>query len=202
MEDIGFITSPFGRMITGHILFIFSGVFYSIHWVLNYYRNTDEPHIPSQLFIIVSLLLGIAGAVLLAYTLFTIANQITGQFKIQHIVLISIAFFIISLLITSIVFHRRFTSEIFFIVLWAGIEAGCIYAFYRLGWFSLPQFTVSLICAFICLAAGMVCYTIHYKLPARQQFINGLIPYIVISFSMLITTVMLFVNKITGALRM
>jgi len=195
MDNISFLKSSFIRIVAGHILIILSGVFYSVYWILQYYRQNSKPFIFSPLLIIISLILGISGALLLAFSLNDISGQITHQFKIRHILLLTTGFFIISFFITSFVFHRQFTSEIFFIVLWAGIEISCIYAFFNLHWFSLPQFIVSLVLAFICLSVSMVCYTIHYTLPERERFINGLIPYIVVSLYMLINMIILITNK-------
>jgi len=196
MKNLSFFKFPYWGIITGHMLFILSGVFYSIYWILNYYNQNNKTHIFSSLLFILSLLVGILGTILLVYTLAGISDQITGQFKIWHIILFSVVFFILSLFITSKVFHRQFTSEIFFIMLWAGIEISCIYAFYCLNWFSVSQFIVSLSLAFICLLVGMVCYIIHYKIPEKERFINGLVPYLVISLYMLVNTIILFVNKI------
>jgi hypothetical protein len=41
--------------------------------------------------------------------------------------------------------------------------------------------------------AGLVCYSIYYLLGKDAQFIDGLIPYFTISFSMAVTAVFLVV---------
>ncbi len=195
MSDLNSGILYFREIIAGHILIILSGITYAAYWIIDYYTRDSRPNALIALLFIVSLLSGLLGAGILVHTESGLSTQITRNFGIRHIVIIAAACFILSLVITSLFFHRQFTSEILFIFMWAGVEAVCLYVFFCLEVFTVPQFIISVILYIICLSVSMVCYVIHYSLEGWTRFINGLIPYGTVSLYMLLNTVILLYNR-------
>jgi hypothetical protein len=185
----------FLKILSGHTLIIISGILYSVFWVLDYYNQINRPDILSGFLVLLSLISGISGAVLLINSVSGFSVQITANFRLFHLTIITVVCFILSLIITVKFFHRQFTSEIIFIFIWAGIEISCIFVLYKLNSFSIPQFIISIILFFICLLVSMFCYIIHYSLTGKERFINGLIPYVAVSSYMLMNVIILLYNR-------
>jgi len=170
-------------ILIGHLLFILSGIFYSVFWVMQEYSADSF----STFFLYGSVLSGLVAIVLIAYCIQSLSLATSGRkFKVTYIFVFGFIFFLIALAVTGIGFARVFTSELFLIVLWASVEFSAIFAIARGKWLSAFKTISSIILISISLAIGLVCYTLHYSFQGVVRFYNGLIPYLTISAAMFI----------------
>ena len=174
----------------GHIFFIITGILYSIYWVIQYYdiAGNFTPLLP--FLFLGSILIGFIGISLFYVSSGTLLNS-----QNWPIIITGIAIFILSLVIMDRVFHRPFTSEIFFAFLWAISEMNIMYSVYKSGCIPKAAFNIIAAGVLACTAVNLVCYRIHFLLPDFERFINGLIPYCVVTFLMVAILIILFLNR-------
>lgn len=177
----------------GHIFLIATCIMYSIYWVVGYY-DTAHKFTPLLLFLFIgSISIGLVGTFLFytsSVTLLMPARTQNGP-----IIISGIALFAVSLIIMHYVFHRPFTSEIFFAFLWAISEMNIVYSVYSSGGIGRGPFYFITACLLACTAVNLVCYRIHFQLTDFNKFINGLIPYLVAVLSMTAILIVLFLNR-------
>lgn len=196
MEKLLNEKTVFRGTLSGHLLLILSGISYSIYWILNFGLQGNIAAQFAGIFIAGSLLSGLTGILILIEFIRQLsAPLIDKKFKISHIVLICLVFFILNLTITIWGFKRFFTSELFLIILWAALELSATGVFYHNKWLSKLQIQLSVFFIILSTIIGIACYTIHYNLNGWIQFVNGLIPYIMISIVMMIICGFLLFNK-------
>ena len=187
-------------VLLGHFFMILSGVSYSFSWILNY-GGFDSNYSPlAGLLISASLLTGIIGIILLSNCIFTLYNSVaTGTFIKPGLILLSgMIFFFIALIVTTVAFKRFLTSELILISIWTTLETIVILVLYKSRWLSKLQSVLSFILVIISALIGLFCYTIHYGLSGYIQFVNGLIPYFVISIFNIIIILLLLLKRLTG----
>jgi hypothetical protein len=173
------------EMLTGHILFIVSGIAYSIHW----YLLSRKPGALAKILIAITMVCGLAGITVIILSLFSEGAGI--GIELYPVLLACIAAFIAVFYITSILMKRPFTSELPLLLIWAGIEACALIAAANRGLLTPVPLAVCSLLNALSAMAGLVCYALYYRLGKDAQFIDGLIPYLAISFSMTVTAIFL-----------
>ncbi len=194
MKKVVFEPSVYLGFIAGHAFMLISGAAYITAWILNYgeqlYMNSDI----SRTFFSISAAAGLIGAIWLFFSTRSLARfvQNTGL-KIYHIILIGSAVFAMVWAGTYWGLHRVFTSELFLVIFWGVLEYSAVFVCFNFMWFSRFQTRMIVSLISICVFIGLVCYAIHYKINGMARFINGLIPYGIISITFIvILTVFLY----------
>jgi hypothetical protein len=180
-------------VLLGHILLIATGILYSIYWIIEYY-DTSKKYSPLfwSLFA-VSIVIGFIGL----FLFYTSSVDLLMPERTQNgpIIITGIALFVISLIVMQTVFKRPFTSEIFFVFLWAVSEMNIIYSLYTAGCIGKGPFYIIAACVLICTAVNLVCYRIHLELEDFKRFINGLVPYFATTIFNIAILIFLFVSR-------
>ncbi|MBN1413407.1 MAG: hypothetical protein JW969_21370 [Spirochaetales bacterium] len=135
---------------------------------------------------------GLAGVVLIIFSLFGgSAEAYTEGINYWPVLLTCIAVFFIVFLPTSIFLKRPFTSELPLLLIWGGIEAPALITAGYLEFFSLTPLIICTALNTLAAITGLACYAVFYRLEGTARFIDGLIPYAAITFSMTVTAVFL-----------
>jgi hypothetical protein len=184
------------EIIIGHILIIVSSISYSIAWYILYKPLQNIPEAVADTMMTAALFLGITGAGLIIYGISRNPVPKDKKIKFRYILIACLILYIISYLITKLIFGRIFTSEILLLFIWLSMEACCIMALYYGNVLSLIRMLICNLLVLISIGIGMICYTIHYTLPEQGRFINGLIPYGVIASMMLVLIIFVLISKL------
>jgi hypothetical protein len=169
-------------VLLGHLFLIATGILYSIYWTIQYYDASDK-FVPLQLTLFTgSIVIGFAG-IFLFYTS-SAALLLPARTQNGPVIITGVVLFVLSLIVMHKIFHRPFTSEIFFAFLWAVSEMNIIYSVYASGHIGKRPFYALAASVLACTAVNLACYRIHWQLAGFKRFVNGLIPYFVFLFFM------------------
>jgi hypothetical protein len=190
-------TYNYKEILTGQIFILISIITYTSSWIMNYYLINFKDDSITGIIIFAAIITGFIGAVLNGIGISKSKITKNKKIKIRHILSAVLIIYIGTFLITKYLFSRDFTSEIFLIFIWLGLESCIIYILFIEKNISKLQLISSAILILGSITTGIVCYTIHYSLPVHLRFINGLIPYIIICVTMIsiICFVLLSKNK-------
>jgi hypothetical protein len=183
------------EMIGGHVLFIVSGVLYTVHWYLLY----RKPEAFTPVFMTGTLIAGLAAVVLMALGLEQGGREPGGAGPLWPVPAACAAAFLAVFVATSVIGRRPFTSELPLLLVWAGLEAAVLVIAARLGLLAGLPLTVGAACNALAAVAGLVCYGLYYNLEGDAQFMDGLIPYFAICLSSGVTVLFLALSR--GAAR-
>jgi hypothetical protein len=92
------------------------------------------------------------------------------------------ALFFIMLLVTTIVFNRLVTSELFIIHAWTALELCVIAMLYGTGRFGVGSTVTLTSLVGTATIASLVCYVLYYRLDEAASYWIGMIPLILAGF--------------------
>lgn len=195
MKKIIFEPSVFLGMLAGHLFLLITGASYLTAWVLNYgqiqYMATDI----SKTFFSISAGSGFISMIWLFFSVRSLARAIRGKkINIMHIILAGSAFFTLAWAGTYWGLQRKFTIELLLVVIWAVFEFCVVYVCFHFQWFNKLQSNIIMTLIGISLITGLVCYIIHFKIKGMARSINGMIPYGIISITVIIIFTIYLLN--------
>jgi hypothetical protein len=177
------VKKVFWGLIGSHLLFIFSGVLFSTYWIIAEKGSESD----AGIFIGSSFLFGLAGVLIALNCIKALIQVVThARLRPSHVLVFCLALFVAVSIITSGFMGRAFTSELPLVLIWAGIEWIAILLAFQGEWLSKFRAIVSSAIVTVALVTGLFCYSIHYILEGAARFINGLVPYAVIVFTMIV----------------
>ncbi len=189
-------------MLLGHAFLIVSGIAYLTAWILNYGQLMFMSDASSAVFFNISVASGLIGCGWLFYSISSLNGSIHGKkLKILHIIIIGIVSFILVWMGTEKLMKRIFTSELFLIFSWGILEFSALYTCFHKQWFGNIQAKIIMALISVSLLTGLVCYCLHFIFKGMNRFINGMIPYGIISIIEALICIILLANhsSITGA---
>ncbi|MBN1412518.1 MAG: hypothetical protein JW969_16845 [Spirochaetales bacterium] len=171
-------------LVSGHVLITLSGIAYSIYW----YRQEYFSDLAMSAFLLLALASGLGGVVLMgSFVVAEYPDLERRGMRLWHVCVLTSAVFTATLLVTSLMFHRLFTSELPLLMIWATVQLMVLLVCRKTGWLSGVQTVVSTVLGSLTIATGLFCYAIFYMLDRFQRFVTGLIPYGVIAvFSLVV----------------
>jgi hypothetical protein len=196
MDQNNRIINSARAMIIGHLLIAFSGIAYAAAWTMLYSRLNFKSELSPIILINAALFLGTIGVFCLAGGIFTLSTRITGsRLRVWHIFVLSAILFCLAYFITGSLLDRGFTSELLIIFIWLSTEISALFVLYKTALLSRIQAGISFSLVAASVSAAIIGYVIHYRLEESARFINGLIPYLVMSAVMALISFFIFINK-------
>jgi len=105
--------------------------------------------------------------------------------------LIGVVIYVVLLVVTGKLLHRRVTTELVLIVGWCVLEAVVLNAVYGSGALSASRAVAYLVLMIAALVIGLVCYLLYYKLPDMTAFRVAAVPLVVDGLCMVVFVGML-----------
>jgi hypothetical protein len=173
-------TGPLWAVFAGNLLLLLCFLFYLVWWGVTFRPGTSGGPVGS-LCILAAFITGAAAIVLLCGGINSL-SQVSKGFPVKYILLGVAVLFIISLLITSILFHRIVTSELMIIHLWIAMELSVIAVLYGSGSFGLSRAVTLTALVLIAFIVSMICYVLYYRLSGMAGYYDGMVPLISASF--------------------
>jgi hypothetical protein len=169
---------PLWEIFGGNLLLLVTLAFYAAWWTILFYPQSAGNSAGAGLCIVVAMLTGMAAIALLITGVNTL-SQASKDFLAGYILLGAVVFYVVSLVITKVVFQRIVTSELLLITVWAALELSVIVVLLGSQRFHFGQVLTLVILVALATIVGMVCYVLHYRLDESSRFWNGLIPLMV-----------------------
>lgn len=168
-------------LLLSHILFILSGITYSIYWVL----QEMAPGRAAVVLFFLSILCGF-GAALGAFSCVLASVPLADERRprLWHIVVANLALLFAVYAVTTGIQGRVFTSELVFVVIWSTAEYCAIRVAFSRGWLRGCRAIAATAAVSSGLAVGLACYAVYFLLEGRARFACGLVPYAAVSLAM------------------
>jgi len=168
-------------MLIAHVLFVLSGVTYSIYWVL----QDVGPSPTAVALFFVSILLGFGAAIgTFSLVLASVPLGDGRRLKLWHVIVANLALLVAVYAATSGLMGRVFTSELVFVVIWSTAEYCAIRVALARGWLTGRGAAAATGIVSAGLAVGLACYAVYFLFDGRDRFYCGLVPYGVVAIAM------------------
>ncbi len=170
-------SEPVRQILTGNLLIIGCVIFYLAWWLI-----ADNPAhavhgIRSGWLLIPAFILAV-GAVYQVSRGISLADQESLLLPNSIIVAAGVITYLVLLAVTTAVFRRTVTSELFIITFWSFFMFAEASAFYSLGCFTRQTAVTLTVVTFIVAAIDIVCYVLYYNLDDVKGYIDGMVPLI------------------------
>jgi hypothetical protein len=120
---------------------------------------------------------GIAAIILMSAGINALSSQSSGT-PVRYIIIAGTVLYAVLFIITNKTFHRRTTSELIIIIIWAVIEVCAITVLNGTGRLSSGQTLLLSVLAGLATVVGLICYVAYYRLNALASYLIGMIPLI------------------------
>ena len=164
-------------VLLGQISLIICCVFYLIWWYRCY-----RPDVPvsrakgtNGILLLFTFLFGLAGIILCLLPVEEVRSPKLGG---MAIVIGGILLYIILLLITRCLFHRKVTAELFLIVGWTMLETAAVNKLNAAGTVSDERFSVMCVVIATAFLISMVLYVAYYRMEKMRAFYMAMVPLI------------------------
>jgi hypothetical protein len=194
MDNIHNFSTPFREILAGNLLLLLCSLFYLIWWVISYRPNSYGMSVTGGLYLIVTLITGIAAIAVLSYGINSLAPH-SNVLPVKFILISVGVLFLAVLAITTIVFHRIVTSELILIHIWMALELSALTVLYGTGRFGVGHTVLLAILIGIATIVGLICYVLYYRLDETASYWTGMIPLITAAFVMVVYAVMLAIPQ-------
>jgi hypothetical protein len=166
------------EIFAGNLLMVVTIAFYMAWWTVSFRPDGDGKAAGAGFFITVALLAGLASVASLFHGINALSQTGKG-FALMYILLGAVAFYLVCLVVTKLVFQRAVTSELLLITVWAALEFSALAVLQGSGRFSAGQTLTLAVLVALATGVGLLCYVLHYRLDEVPRFWNGLVPLIV-----------------------
>ena len=176
-------------MTYGNFWLILCCVSYEVWWSIAFHPVKKVPFAPKLILFFITLALGIAGVSLMIGAIASVPDVM--PLPIWGIVLVAIGAYVVLLLVSSRLFHRQVTTELFLIVGWAVLVFLEVNALYGLGIVPRNGAVILFAAAVIVALVSMVCYVLYYGLDDRAGYVDGMIPLLLAGAFMAVLAVLI-----------
>ena len=169
--------SPIAKMIAGHYAMMLCCLFYLAWWSVAFHPHSTGAYRGWQLV----LLLAVLGSAFLGILLITYGIRAIPETPVISTLAVCsfgmLSYFVL-LFVTSQVFQRISTAELFLIVTWAVLEFSVINSLYGTNF--LPHGDIA-VCTIILAATiiGLMSYMMYYSLDEMPAYYCGMVPLLV-----------------------
>ncbi len=175
-------TASIWELFIGNLLLLFCTLFYLAWWVVSYRPGSSGISASSGFYLTVAFITGIAAIVLMSYSINSLSPD-SDSLSVKYIAISVGVLFFIMLAITSIIFHRRMTSELMLIHVWTALELSAVITLYGIRRFGVGRTAILSILIGIAYIVGLICYVLYYRLNDTASYWNGMIPLITDAFA-------------------
>jgi hypothetical protein len=173
-------TGPLWAVSAGNLLLLLCFLFYLVWWRVNFRPDaTGGP--AGSVCILAAFITGAAAIVLMCGGIDSL-SQVSRGLPVKYILLGAAVLFFVSLLVTSILFHRIVTSELMIIHLWIALELSVIAVLHGAGALGLSRAAILAALVLIAFAVSIICYVLYYRLTGMASYYDGMIPLISAAF--------------------
>ncbi|MGI6106834.1 MAG: hypothetical protein ACOX8B_02730 [Lachnospiraceae bacterium] len=171
--------SAYQQIQAGQILLIVCCVFYLIWWGVSFQPGTEVNREGGYrgLLLLITAVCGIAGLVLSVIGLNEIPKS-SEKLNGAAVAAAGIAAYIVLLLVTGRLLHRRVTTELVLITGWTVLELCVINSLNGAGRLSDPEFFVQCAVIAAAFAVGIVLYVLYYRMEEHRAFYAAMVPLI------------------------
>ena len=180
------------QIIIGQVLLIICCIFYLIWWYLGFRPNTTVNRMGgiNGILLLLTAILGISG---ITFSLIPTPETINTQYRQLFIVLAGIVVYFFLMFITSTVFHRIVTSELFLIVGWTMLELSLLNRLAGSGILTGSKLVAIYIVIILAFIISMILYVAYYRMEEMKAFYSAMIPLITEGLSMGVLVWMLLI---------
>ena len=174
--------SPIDKIIAGHYAMILCCFLYLVWWIVAFHPQSTGAYRGGQLILLLAVLSSaFLGILLIIYGIRAIPEA--PAMPPMGVCLIGFMSYFALLFVTSKVFHRVPTAELFLIVAWAVLELAVVNALY--GTTFLPHGDITAIAIILTATAiGLAAYMMYYSLDDMTAYYCGMIPLVVDAVAM------------------
>jgi hypothetical protein len=170
-------TIPLWLMFAGELLLLICSFFYLAWWIILFRPNSAGGGPISSFCMTAAVITGITAIALISFSAVSLSGDSKGV-PVSCILAGGVVLLLILLPVTSVIFRRQVTSELFIIFIWTILELCAIAVLYGTNRFETGftiVFTILVAAAFI---TGMICYMLYYNLDEKAGYYTGMIPLI------------------------
>ena len=163
------------KILFGNIGMFLCSMFYLTWWTIAFKPGGTATSL-STLSLVLAFITGVGGIVLACFGI----TFLSYKTHFSQWWILSFAFFIYVILLfaTSKILHRRVTSELAIIFIWASFECCIINVLH--GYYRWPGLSIVLMLIVVAaIIASMFFYVRYYTLPPEKSYIEGMLPLII-----------------------
>lgn len=183
------------KLFAGQILLILCCLFYLIWWSVSYRPGISVSRGSGfrGLLLMITALCGVTGMALSVAGANHLPGSSARRLSGTFILTAGVVLYFIMMLLTTVVFHRIVTTELFLITGWGALELMAVSALNGAGIFQNGAFYGMAAVIAAAWILSMVLYVLYYRMEAQRAFYAAMVPLITEAASMLILIiVMLF----------
>jgi hypothetical protein len=180
MELFRNFTAPLWTVFAGNLLLLFCFLFYLAWWGVTFRPDASGGPI-GTLCILAAFITGAAAIILLCGGVSSL-SQISKGLPVKYILLVILVLFFVSLLVTTVLFHRIVTSELMIIHIWIALELSVIAVLYGVGSLGSSRAWILAVLVLIAFAVSMICYVLYYRLTGMTGYYIGMVPLLSAAF--------------------
>ena len=171
------------QIIIGQVLLIICCIFYLIWWYLGFRPNTTVNRMGgiNGILLLLTAIFGISG---ISFSLMPTPETINTQYRQLLIVLAGIGVYFLLMFITSTVFHRIVTSELFLIVGWTMLELSLLNRLSGSGFLTGSKLVAVYTVIVLAFIISMILYVTYYRMEEMKAFYSAMVPLITEGLSM------------------
>lgn len=183
---------PFWKIITGNILLIICCGFYLAWWILAF-RPTNPVRGVGKL-LIPAVIAGLICVVLLVNAIMKAPKE-SLLLSNYWFIIGGIAAYIALWLVTTRVFRRPVTTELFLIVGWCILALSVVNSLLGYGLFSSNMAYAFMVIIVAAVVVSLVCYVWYYRLDASKSYYYGMVPLLLIALVQLAISICMAVTR-------
>ena len=184
------------KLFAGQILLILCCALYLVWWSVSYRPGISVSRVSGfrGLLLMITALCGVTGMVLSVAGANHLPGSSARKLSGTFILISGVVLYFIMMLITTIVFHRIVTTELFLITGWGALELMAVSALNGAGIFQNGAFLGMAAVIAAAWILSMVLYVLYYRMEAHRAFYAAMVPLIAEAASMLILIIVLLFN--------
>ncbi|MCL2492610.1 MAG: hypothetical protein FWF33_01030 [Clostridiales bacterium] len=169
---------PAKTIFYGNILLVVCCIFYLIWWLLAF--RPVNPVSGTGWLLLPAAIAGLASVICITRGISAFgARDVLIPSKV--ILFGGLAAFVILLAVTTLVFHRPVTTELFLIVGWCTMILSEVNALYGVDLFSRNAAVTLMVVILAAVVVSLVCYVLYYQLDARVGYYDGMVPLLMVA---------------------
>lgn len=181
------------KLFAGQILLILCCLFYLIWWSVSYRPGISVSRVSGfrGLLLMITALCGVTGMALSVAGANHLPGSSARRLSGTFILTAGVVLYFIMMLLTTVVFHRIVTTELFLITGWGAMELMAVSALNGAGIFQNEAFFGMAAVIAAAYVLSMVLYVLYYRMEAQRAFYTAMVPLITEAASMLILVVVM-----------
>lgn len=171
-------SAPFTKIFVGDLLMLGTCLSYISWWIITFRPNGNSKKPSAIIFLMFAIAFGVIAIICLISGIISLTKEGYGS-SVSSILIGGTIFYIVSFVVTKLLFKRPVTSELLLINIWASIELLTIIVLQNSARFNVYQASFLIFLVIVATCMGIISYIIYYRLNDTLSFWDGLIPLII-----------------------